>query len=189
MRQALFTGICIAFLGLTACEDAPTEKVADQAYFDVPGFVKAQTVRLEKENAAVQKTVGLEPEKPETQTQTNVNWQTELALFQEIDLNKKALQGLYTETKTLLPTGQKLLYTSAANNDAPIKQLEILTDKDQQVTQLRAIYEQQNALFFNREERALQTNEQGRLKAFAITGVQKVLLFDSLYYQVKSILP
>lgn len=185
-----FAAFLLPFLGLSGCtEPATGPRAPRHAYFDVPAFIEAQIAQLEKENATLQKTVGLAAQKPETRNQANVNWQTELALFQEIDLNKKALEGIYTETSTNTPAGRKLLYTRAAGSDAPIRQLEILVNENEKVAALRAVYEQQNALFFNREERLLQTSPQGRISAITVAGVQKVLLFDSLHYRVHSVLP
>src|SRR5690606_33213405 len=153
------------------------------------GFITEQIGMLEKAQPVLQKTVGFGQEKPETQTPATVNWTKELALFREIDLNKKALAGNYTQTSTALPDGRKLTYTRISDSKAPITFLEITLGSQQEVKPLRAIYEQENALFFNREERTLQTNKARRISAYQIAGVQKVLLFDSINYRVKSMLP
>lgn len=190
LRKLLFTGFAIAFSGLSGCDEPENLPRTEQtAYFDVPGFINSQINRLEKEPVNLQKTVGLESKKQETQTINKPDWETELALFREIDLNKKALEGSYTQTKTVLPEGEKLLYTLNADVSAPIVSLEVWKNKQGQVKWLQAVYEQKNTLFYNREIRTLETNGQEQIKAYQISGVQKVLLFDSLAYQVASKLP
>ena len=190
LKQLLFTGFAIAFSGLTGCADQPEATRGEQAmYFDVPGFIDTQVAGLEKEPVSLKKTVGLEGKKQETQTVNNPDWNTELALFREIDLNKKALAGSYTQTKTVLPEGEKLLYTLNEDATAPIIRLEVIKDKQNRVSSLKAVYEQKNGLFYNRELRLLETTNQGKLNAYQISGVQKVLLFDSLAYRVSSMLP
>lgn len=190
LKLLLFTGFALAFSGLTGCSDQNIAPQAEQpAYFDVPGFINSQIALLEKESVNLQKTVGMEGEKPETRIVKDPDWTTELALFREIDLNKKALSGSYTQTKTVLPDGEKLLYTLNEDVSAPIVSLEIRKNKQDQVTDLQAVYEQKNTLFYNREIRTLKTNSQHKITAYQISGVQKVLLFDSLAYRVSSKLP
>ena len=190
LKKLLFTGFSIAFLGLSGCSDqAAGPQTGETAYFDVAGFVNDQIAELKKEPVKLQKTVGLTSEKQETQTVNDPEWETELALFREIDLNKKALAGSYTETKTLLPEGEKLLYTLNEDTSAPIVSLEVRKNKQNQVTSLQAVYKQKNTLFYNREIRTLKTDSQQKIRSYQIGGVQKVLLFDSLHYKVSSILP
>ena len=190
LKKLLFASFAIAFSGLSGCVDQAAAPRSEQpAYFDVPGFINKQIAVLEKEPVSLQKTVGLEGEKPETRIVKNPEWTTELELFREIDLNKKALAGSYTQTKTLLPKGEKLLYTLNPDITAPIVSLEIRKNKLDQVTDLQAVYEQKNTLFYNREIRTLKTNSQRKITAYQISGVQKVLLFDSLAYRVSSMLP
>ena len=189
-KNLLFIALTLPFFGLGGCAAPETRLQAEpQVYFDVPGFINAQIAILEKEPVALQKTVGFGQEKPETGTITQVDWNKELALFREIDLNKKALKGLYTETRTQLPAGEKLRYTRQPDADVPFAFVEISRNQNQQVTALRAVYEQENGLFFNREERFLTTSPNGQLQAYQIDGVQKVRFFDSLNYTINSRLP
>ena len=190
LKKLLFAGFALAFSGLSGCADqAVTPQQEQPVYFDVPGFIDEQIAALGKTPVRLQKTVGLERENPEHQTVNEPNWATELALFREIDLNKKALAGLYTETKTVFPEGEKLLYTLNPEAAAPIVSLEIRKNKQGQVKRLQAVYKQKNTLFYNREIRTLETNESEKIKTYQISGVQKVLLFDSLAYRVSSMLP
>ncbi len=191
MRQPqLFTGIVLTLLALPGCDQPePARQAATAVYYDVPAFINAQIRSLEKEKAPLQKTVAFGQQKAETQMLTQVNWAQELAFFREIDLNKKALAGNYAETRMPLPSGQKLVYTRNPEATSPISLLAITTNSQNQVTDLYARYDQKNGLFYNREERKLQTNRQGQINAFQVTGVQKVLLFDSIHYKVISTLP
>ena len=190
LKQLLFAGFLLPFLGLSGCAEQEIKPQTGQPdYFDVPGFVNSQVAMLENEPVQVQKTVGLESEKSEIQTVNNPDWETELALFREIDLNKKALAGLYSQTKTVWAEGEKLRYTLNSDASAPVVLLEVWKNKQNQVARLQAVYEQENALFYNREIRTLETGPQQKIKAYQISGVQKVLLFDSLTYRVSSRLP
>jgi len=188
-KKLLFAALLLPFFGLSGCASSEAEKPVEKlTYFDVPGFVADQVKLLENTQSGLQKTVGFGHEKPETRRLSRPDWTKELTLFREIDLNKKALQGLYTETRTQFPDGEKLLYTRNSDADAPFALVEI-TRQQQRVTSLRAVYEQENGLFFNREERLLTTSSNGRLRTYQIAGVQKVRFFDSLNYAINSRLP
>ncbi|MBK0403666.1 hypothetical protein I5M27_11765 [Adhaeribacter sp. BT258] len=187
LRKLLFSGILIPFLGLAGCSDsAPVKPVSEAAYFDVPGFMQQQLVLLKKQQPALQKTVWVNHEKPETQQLQNINWEKELQHFLEIDLNKKALQGGYEVSEHNTAAGKRTVYTRKADVNTPIKTLEIFTDKANAVKELRAVSEEKNALFFNREERFLSLGTDQILQKYYVSGVQKVLLFDSLHYTAKA---
>ncbi|KAA9340055.1 hypothetical protein [Adhaeribacter soli] len=188
LKKLLFTGILVPFLGLMSCSapEQPATPKTQQLYFDVPGFIQKQANALAGQHAGLQKTLQLRPEKPESATLKEVDWAEELQYFQEIDLNKKALAGTYLVSETQLPEGKQTLYTRNPEAEAPIKMLEIITDEGGQVKTLRALYEEKNALFYSRELRQLTCNENSRLSSFQISGVQKVILSDSLRYQVEA---
>lgn len=190
LKKLLFAAFLLPFFGLVGCSEPETAPQKEQAaYFDVRGFINDQIAELEKEPVKLQKTVGLKGEKQETQIINKPDWETELALFREIDLNKKALAGSYSQTKTVLPQGEKLLYTLNEDISAPITSLEVIKDKQGRIASLQAVYEQKNTLFYNREIRTLTNSSQQRIKSYQVSGVQKVLLFDSLAYRVSSRLP
>ncbi|MFC5271025.1 hypothetical protein [Adhaeribacter terreus] len=187
LRKLLFSGIFIPFLGLTGCGDSgPVKPVSGEAYFDVPGFMQQQLAALNKQQPALQKTVWVNQEKPETQQVQNINWEEELQHFLEIDLNKKALQGAYAVSEENTAAGKRITYNRKAAINTPVRMLEILTDKGNAVKQLRAVSEEKNALFYNREERLLTIGPDQILQKYYVSGVQKVILFDSLHYTAKA---
>ena len=184
LRKLLFTGLSLSFLGLSSCSDpaAPAQNSSRLSYFDVPGFIEQQAATLTRQQAGLQKTVQFRNEKPEAQSLNTVNWNETLQNFQETDLNKKALGDAYTTSIN----NQRTLYTRKPEVNAPIKSLEVITDAQKQVKMLRAVYEENNALFYNREVRELYTGPKAVLKRFRISGVQKVIFFDSIPYQVQA---
>ena len=187
LRKLLFSGILIPFLGLAGCsEPAPVKPVSGEAYFDVPGFMQQQLVLLKQQQPALQKTVWVNHEKPETHQLKTVNWEEELQHFLEIDLNKKALQGAYQVSEENTAAGKRTVYTRKPDVNTPVKTLEIFTDQANAVKELRAVSEEKNALFYNREERVLNLGNDQILQKYYVSGVQKVVLFDSLHYTAKA---
>jgi hypothetical protein len=187
LNKLLFTGLSLPFLGLFSCSaPTPVQPAREQMYFNVPGFIEQQAEVLTRQQAALQKTVFFRAGKPEVKTLSPVNWKDALQNFRETDLNKKALGEAYAVSSNSTSEGQRTLYTRKPKINTPVKSLEVLTDARNQVKMLRAVYEEDNALFYNREIRELYTGADNLLNHFTISGVQKVILFDSIPYQVKA---
>jgi serine protease inhibitor ecotin len=187
LRKLLFTVLALPFSGLLSCsEPAPDQPVSGPAYFDVPAFIDKQIAMLSEQKAGLQKTVSFQDKKAETSTLPTVNWTEALQNFRETDLNKKALSDAYTVTNSKDPSGLHILYLRKPKVNAPVKSLEIITDAKDQVKMLRAVYEEDNALFYNQEIRELHTGPNGMLKQYRISGAQKVILFDPVPYKVEA---
>lgn len=188
LKKRLFTGILVPFLGLAGCsEPEQAQPAQQQLYFDVPGFVQKQVAALTAANAGFQKSLQLQGEKPETTSQQKVNWAEELQYFQEANLNKKALAGAYLISETELKNGTQTVYSRNPDVAAPIKMLEVISGNQGEVKVLRVLYEEENALFYSRETRELIFGQNNLLSSFVVSGVQKVILSDSLQYQVNTI--
>lgn len=86
------TGSLLLFVFM-ACQ-APPAQPQKGLYPDIKGYFKQEIKRLGKENPRVEKRVHLNKQN-ETQTLAGINWEEELALFMESDINKPAFKGLY----------------------------------------------------------------------------------------------
>lgn len=186
MKKLLLTAFILTFL-LASCQKSETaETQAGQTrYFDVPALVNAQISALNQKKPELKKILTISGKKPEELTLKPEDWKDELQYFREIDINKKALGDAYTVAVLESESGKSTLYTLKPGISAPVRQLEVSTNNQNQVNALRAVCEQNNTLFYSSELREMIFNPPNTLAAFKITGVQKVALFDSLRYQTK----
>lgn len=76
----------------------PEVKSSQKHYADIKGFVESEVSRLSKSNTRVNKTV-IQNGISESLTNLEVNWEDELALFSESDINKTAWQDSYSVIK------------------------------------------------------------------------------------------
>jgi hypothetical protein len=184
VKKLLFTAVLLPFL-FSGCQEEPTPVAPDAPgmYFDVPAFLAGQEAQLQAEKPMVKKTVAIRGQKPETQLLTPENWEEELRYFKETDLNKKALQGAYQVSETTDGPYKITRYTLKPETTAPISLLEIKTDAAGNVMQLKALAEQKNVLVYTREWLTFTLNASRKWQSYRISGVQKVLLSDSLQYE------
>ncbi len=187
LKKLLFTAALLPFL-LSGCQEEPTGPASEgpDMYFDVPGFMKAQIAQLQTNKPQVRKTVAIRHEKPEIRLQTPQNWTEELQYFTETDLNKKALRGAYQISETHSGPHKITRYTLKPGNSASVSELEVRADAARNVFSLKILTEQKNMLVYTRESREFSLNAARKLKSYRISGVQKVMLSDSLRYETLS---
>ena len=155
-------------------------------YFDLRGLLDAQVRQLDARHAAVDKQVGLRGAAPETVRVPTVKWADELQIFYQADLNKAALRGAYALDSATVPgQGQRRTYTLRPGFPrAAVLRLAVTTQAGQPRT-IVARLRQDNALFYGAKDLNLSLDH-GQLRTYGVSGVQKLVLFDSLRYRTAS---
>ncbi|MBO0360345.1 hypothetical protein J0X19_20460 [Hymenobacter sp. BT186] len=178
---------------LAACgsEDASVRPAANRKpnYFDVKGLLDTQIAELNRRQPAVEKQVRLRNGKIETTRVAKTDWNKELQVFYQADINKPALRGAYSETDSAAgqPDGVKVYKLVAPDAKAPVVSLAVNTPGAVPSTaqELTAIVRQDNALFYSEKRLRLRT-QSGALKEYEVQGVQKLIMFDTVYYTVRT---
>lgn len=83
---------------LSGCNQFTQNKEEANMYVDIPAIINAQQSRLTTDNPSVLKRVQVD-EKVEKMQVQNIDWEKELTLFNELDLNKAAFRGQFEEKK------------------------------------------------------------------------------------------
>lgn len=110
--------LLLFFLG--ACHsDAPKKQLTSSSYFDLKGYIDKQVSHLKKTNPDVDKSVRVNGS-DEQKVLKIANWQKELAVFADADINKSAWQGAFKVSKST----DKEVYTSSSEK-VPVKSLTI----------------------------------------------------------------
>jgi hypothetical protein len=183
-----------ALLLLAACgsEDASVRPAANRKpnYFDVKGLLDKQIAELNRQQPVVEKQVRLRDGKVETTRVVKTDWSKELQVFYQADINKPALRGAYAETVSASagkPNGVQSYKLIAPDAKAPVASLVVGTTGDASSTnqELAAVIRQDNPLFYSEKRLRLRT-QGGALKEYEVQGVQKLIMFDTVYYTVRT---
>ena len=160
-------------------------------YFDMKGFLDAQVAELSRQQPAVEKQVQLRDGRTETTRVSNVDWAKELQIFYQADINKPALRGAYAASGAAPYSNAagkaQETYVLKPDMEATVKSLQVdllggaLTD---QVEEIAAVVRQDNALFYSEKKLRLRCR-QGQITDYEATGVQKLVLFDSVRYVMR----
>ena len=170
---------------LSACQ-TPAEKNDDPpVYYDVKGFVKNQIQLLTQEKPTVEKTmvVGNDQEKRSTQ---EVDWQKELELFVQADINKPAYRQSYAIAR---PDSLTYEYTVQTKEDLPVRYLKVVLDKPNgQPTLIEAKILAQNKLYESEKNllmRCAQKSGDWRVASYQIKGFQELVISDRKPFDVR----
>lgn len=176
---AVFSTACDSGAGASSNSPAPARK---PLYFDLKGFLDTQASLLSQRKPVVEKLVQLRDGHEETARVAHTDWNKELQLFYQADINKAALRGAYT-IEPLAPTAdglQQQTYRRKPGIENAVESLTVLSNL-QGVREVRATISQDNALFFSHKNLLLRTDG-GLLNTYQVKGIQKLILFDTLRY-------
>ncbi|MDU0370605.1 hypothetical protein ACFPAF_09400 [Hymenobacter endophyticus] len=177
-------------LGLASCGPGDTATVRPNpanrkpAYFNLLGFLEQQSTLLGQRRPAVEKQVLLRDGQQEVTRVQPTEWAKELQIFQQADINKPALRGLYVVDSAALSSGLvQHTYRRLPGTDHPVEQLTVVS-RDSVVQDITASIDQDNPLVYSAKTVELHC-QNGQLTSYRVNGVQKLILFDSVRYAVR----
>jgi hypothetical protein len=106
-------------LSLAACQQKEISKKQIE-YVDLRGYFNAEANRLNAQKLTFTKTVCINRKKESKLLNKSIDWEKELSVFKEADINKPAFKGMY-QIRTL---PNKTIYTTLSKN-ASVKRIEI----------------------------------------------------------------
>lgn len=173
MRLSL---LFVVILTVMSCQK--TEKTSELKYFDLAGLMKTQIELLKESKPPVKKSILLGNETEEI-TVDSLDWDKELALFVQADINKKA----YTKSYVIKQNGDETEYVLNSGESLPVKKMKVQFNTAKEPENVEIITETSNYLLNAR--RTLQLTFQNyRLKSYHIRSDQKLFVGDPENIQV-----
>jgi hypothetical protein len=172
---------------VTACErPVPADTGRAEAFYDLTGYLQEQTKRLQQEKPMVLKSVMTQDSPTETIETADVDWEKELAIFQEVDLSRPAMRDFFEEQQQTLPDGSTVtVFTKSAEAAVPVQQLRLTISPFQKLEQLEATILEENVLFYSKRKLTLTADRgTGHVAGYRVEGVQQLFLGDSLHYRI-----
>lgn len=167
------TFVLLLIFSLPSCKPDNLKQGAVKEYFDIKGYFKNTAAQLKKEHNILTKTV-VHNGTSESKKVVISNWDAELALFTESDINKPAWNGSYTKQDS----AGAIIYTA---KDADLRTRRILIDKTKNgsIKEIAICNEVNNALY-NTQENLHYYPDSG----YAIEKYQKVKLLGANTYKI-----
>lgn len=160
-------------LAYTSCKPENLQEGAQKEYFDLKGYFEQSIVQLKSQKKPITKTV-VHNGASETKKVQISNWETELGMFTESDINKPAWKGSYTK----LDSAGAVVYNAV---DEDLKTRKIVIDKKAggEVKHIYVYNEVNNALYKATEELNYYPDS-----LYSINKYQKVKLLGANTYKI-----
>lgn len=170
----------------SSCQDAALQNQPN-VYFDVAGYVKRQITDLSVRKPFVDKTVRINA-KTSRQDTRDVNWNRELELFSQADINKPALRSSYQITR---PDSLTYQYTlKKAEEKLTVRSLRVQLDSaTRQPRRIEAVLQTDNALYSSERHMVMESGSAGhsgwQVRHYTVSGFQKLPYFDKNDFAVE----
>jgi hypothetical protein len=134
-------GILVFALAFFSCNQREAAKAnTELLYFDLKGYFGKEIIRLRNAKVKVNKTVSINGV-DETKSSLIADWDKELAIFVNADINKTSWKGSFKVTR------QKGLHSYTSDSKKiPIKKVSI-THKDSKISKVEIIVNNKNILY------------------------------------------
>jgi hypothetical protein len=111
-----------------------------------------------------------------------IDWQKELELFLQADLNKQSYQLSYNKEET----PKMVVYMLKEGESLPVKSLKIIFDEDKSVKHIEALIQTENYLYKS-EKYLLMTLDKNHLTHYQIEGWQELFIGKKKNFKVDGI--
>jgi hypothetical protein len=184
IKRTVVSLLCICSFVSCAQEEMQN---GDSVFFDTQNFMSQQINVLEQLNPSVQRINKLNGEQEEMLL-TDIDWETELALFVDADINKSSYLPSYTVAK---PTNLITTYTLKQGENLPVKYMEIAIDSTSQQPRSIVVTLYRNNKLFDTEKNLrldlMDYNGKTIINKYQVEGYQNVMLLGKTTFSLQGI--
>jgi hypothetical protein len=188
MRNKRLFLFVIVTLVLASCKESARK--AD-SYFD--SLVTSQVNILTLAKASVIKKASIDGNQDETTfTPDSTLWESELDIFRQLEIYERPAYTDAYEMKDGIPDEKSNLTVRSYHSlkNIPVRDLKFYYhDQFQQLKKIEATYQEKNTLYTTRRSLQMEFDEvngKSVLSSYSISGVQKMVLSDSVKFSIHS---
>lgn len=190
-REKFATVILLLAILLPSCS---SEKTREIGLYNIDSLVTSQAANLLLHKATLTKTAKLdESEKiSSVAPKDSMEWENELAIFSELNtINKPTNKGAYNVEIIEDPATGLKVKSFSTNEELPVRFLKIFYRQSlDSIRRIEAKYNESNSLYSSGRFLKMEFNQafgKPLLHSYTISGGQKMVLDDSVRYDIKVI--
>lgn len=153
---------------LSACSDIKVRPQED-IYFSISPFIDNLANELENKNAALSKQALLNGKQDSSLIQ-NVNWENELSIFKEAEINKTAYKGKIAVDSNVNKLGQQVLNYKTDDKKIRVKSLSVTKDQNGNIQHIEIKMATKNTLYHSVQHLELFPD-----RGFNVSGAQNII--------------
>jgi hypothetical protein len=185
MRLFLFVIACVA---LASCTESARKT---DSYFD--SLVASQVGVLSRAKASITKKASIDGNQDETTfTPDSTLWESELEIFRQLEIYERPAYKDVYEMKDGVPDGKSNLMVRSYHSlkNIPVSDLKFYYhDQIKHLKKIEATYREKNTLYTTSRSLQMEFDEvdsKSVLSSYSISGVQKMVLSDSVKFSIHS---
>lgn len=168
---------CTLMASLFSCSQEPPRTIKI-TFYNWKTFFQTELNRLNTQKPAIHKSIILNGKKEE-KTLHDINFENELSLFLDADLNKPAFENSYDN----LSENNLIWYSLKKDENLKVKMVQIQLDAQELPENVSIIIEEKNFLFTSEKKMHLNFHE-GQLQTYSIEGTQKLAWLDPTSFKM-----
>ncbi|MBB3697368.1 hypothetical protein KMW28_04255 [Flammeovirga yaeyamensis] len=168
-----------------SCDVITSEEENHQLYnYDINALIQKTVKDMDQTEVIVKKKVNYDGKTSEISV-SDINWDSELEVFNDADINRPIFKDSYKKVETKEGQDIKIKYTSQSDKNE-VKWLEI-TQNDQGITtSIQFLIKSKNALFQKEKVGKLTYSNDGFLNQYSIQGNQDVVILGQKNYNIEA---
>lgn len=165
--------LLVALIGLFSCVNESTSTLEKEPYFDLKGFIEEEIEKLD--SMEVSKVSQIQREEKQTDVVYSIqDWEEELGIFKEADINKSSLLQSY-ETKS---SGEMLSHKLLPKEKGDVKYIKVTYSQDE-VSSVSIEISEQNLFYTSTTLAELHMSKTGNMiDHYSIEKTQKIWFLD-----------
>jgi hypothetical protein len=181
----------ISIFLLWSCEPRDLARSEEAVFFDINGLLDGHILLLDSLNPVLHKIAFLGSRADTTIFRPDsAGWARELDIFKELDLNRPVLRDKYSQTlEHNANSGKKTIhYTPVESINSGVKYLRI-SFMEGEIFQVEGEFQQRSLLYDASRKLTIDFDpfrNGSTIISYSIIGRQKIILQDTIFYQVQS---
>lgn len=169
--------VAFGWLMIVGCQKLQPKKINTPEYPDLKGFSIAQAGILG--NASMEKTVMLDGQSEiMVLSMDSLKWRKELSFFNEMNPNQPEYVGAFLVNRN----EERAAFDLKSNENGILKQLTLENAASEYTRMTAVIHEDKDIYVHHRDINVSISN--GQIDSFTITGYQKVILKDTVWFSI-----
>ncbi|MDN4166776.1 hypothetical protein QWY31_14790 [Cytophagales bacterium LB-30] len=178
----------LALIFFTSCNSPVSKEKELDIYFSVAHLLDQQMEQWVQEKASLHKTLVLDGNKEEivVTPQNTDEWQRELSLLMEADLNKASFKDAYQVKEEKQGEETIISYEAVAPDKVRVQHMTITQNLSGILKDISISFSEKNSIYTSERKMRLEFNEAGNLVSYSIEGIQKMIFKDPIPYSLKA---
>ena len=183
LPQVFLTTLCCFDFMFYSCTPGPAVVSNEKVFFDLKGFVNAQSEMLQAEKTALSKTVTFNA-KTESKifSASEINWKNEFSAFSDADINKPSWRDSYEIRSAMHGDDSSVTYISR-DLELPVILIFLNFTKERALDSIYIETSQANPLYNTVKKMSYATG-----KRISISGTQHTVILGNENYSIESLL-